>query len=113
MNPYKPQTAEDLIQQQKDIELVSNLARYLGKKSKYASVFVWTHEDLVVIVNDDDRYTIVLQGDEAVCSNQFNPPIFMPGPWLDVICKFKDQIKTHQLSNEREKTKHCVLADAV
>jgi len=93
----------DLIKQRETIELVGNLTRYLGKRSKDKLLFTWECEGLAVIVNDDYRHTIAMYDDTAVCSNLFDPPLFVPGPWLDIVHRLHDQIRADRLCIEWEK----------
>ncbi len=102
----QPETAEELIEQQRNISLVENLARYFGKKDKNRLIYVYCYNDVSIIVNDEERNTLVLENNEIVCSNRDFPPIFKSGSWFDSILKLKHQIEQKQVEEEFKKVKN-------
>jgi hypothetical protein len=84
------------------VSLVSNLARYLGKKNTKRLVFTWEYQGLFVVVNDDLKYTIAMYQYVVVLSNLLpDDPIFIYGYWLDMVHTLHEQIRQARAAREQ------------
>jgi hypothetical protein len=109
----EPKTAEELIEQQKNIALVSNLARFLGKRNKKRLVYTWRYEGLFIVVNDDKRFTIAMYNHEVVCSNLIPPPIFVTGSWWEIVLKLQEQIRQAKAASQAKNQRECLIGPLV
>ena len=107
------QTAGELIKQQKNIALVSSLARFLGRKNRKRLVYTWEHDGLIVVVNDYERFTIAMYRGEVVCSNLIPPPIFVTGPWWKIVLKLQERIRQVQAASKAKRAKECLIGPLV
>jgi hypothetical protein len=109
----EPQSAEELIEQQKNIALVSNIARFLGRRSPRKLVYTWEQDGLAIVVNDDDRYTIAMYRGEVVCSNLIPPDTFVIGPWWNIVLSLREQIRKGQKAAELNLARQAMIGPLV
>lgn len=109
----EPQSAEELIEQQKNIALVSNIARFLGRKNPRKLVYTWEQDGLAVVVNDDERYTIAMYRGVLVCTDLIPPSTFVIGPWWNIVLSLREKIRQHQQAAELRLARECVFGPIV
>ncbi len=91
----EPQT-EEATQQERDIALLTNLARFFGQRSKNNLISTWEKDGLVVFVDDDNRDTMAVFEGKVVCS-LVNPPILNKGSWWKIVEEIHQQILSVQV----------------
>ena len=109
----EPQSAEELIEQQKNIALVSNIARFLGRRSPRRLVYTWEQDGLAIVVNDDERYTIAMYRGEVVCSNNIPPSTFVIGPWWNIVLSLRERVRQFQKTAELKLAREAMIGPLV